>query len=244
MDMKVMVINAAPRKEAGNTQMILNPFLVGLRGKETQVDEVLLGNKKIERCKGCFTCYARTPGTCVHSDDLPALVERIRDTDMLVLATPVYIDGMTGLAKSFIDRLVVFLDPHFEEYDGGLRHPLRWKFPEKLFLISVCGYPGLSNFDPLLIHVQRMARNFHTEFVGAILRPAVFSLLMARKYPERVRAVMDAVRKAGEELARNGKVSDQTLEAAAEGICATEELMATANAYWDRELDRFGDRPA
>ena len=112
--MKVIVINAAPRMEAGNTQMILNPFLVGLRGEGAQVDVALLARKKIKRCLGCFTCYAKTPGRCVHSDDMQGLTERIRVADMLLLATPVYIDGMTSLAKTFLDRLVVFLDPHFD----------------------------------------------------------------------------------------------------------------------------------
>lgn len=242
--MKVIVINAAPRMEKGNTQMILNPFLVGLRHHGAQVDVALLARKKIDSCAGCFTCYAQTPGECVHADDMPALIQRIRQAEMLVLATPVYLDGMTGFAKTFIDRLVTFLDPHFIETEAGLLHPLRWKFPSKLFLLSVCGYPGLHNFDPLVLHMERIARNFHAQFCGALLRPAVFSVLFTRKYPGRVRGVLDAVRSAGEELARNGVISEKTLAAVAADICSTRELMDTANAYWDRELNSGGDQPA
>jgi putative NADPH-quinone reductase len=230
--------------EAGMTQVMLNPFLVGLRHEKAEVDVALLARKKIETCRGCFNCFAHTPGVCVHSDDMPGLVERIRSADLMVLATPLYIDGMTSLAKRFIDRLVIFFDPHFTKDDKDLLHLLRWKFPEKLVLLSVCGYPDLRNFDPLLLHMERIARNFHTEFVGAVLRPAAFSVSMARKYPERVRSVMDAGRKAGEELGRTGKMSRETLDAVAAEICSTEELMATVNAYWDRELGTGGDRPA
>ncbi|MEW6138954.1 MAG: flavodoxin family protein [Thermodesulfobacteriota bacterium] len=242
--MKVIVINAAPRMEAGNTQMVLTPFLVGIRHAGGQVDMVSLGSHKIEPCQGCFTCYAATPGECIHQDDMPALVERVQAADMMILATPVYLDGMTSLAKVFVDRLVVFLDPHFEEDEEGMRHPLRKKFPSRLFLVSVCGYPGLHNFDPLLAHVRRIARNFHTEFAGALLRPAVFSLLLNRKYPDRVREVMDSIRRAGEELVREGKVSSPTSDAVAVDICSNRELMVTANAYWDRELEKSRDQPA
>ncbi len=242
--MKIIVINAAPRMEAGNTQTVLTPFLVGARQEGAQVDMALLGRKEIKRCIGCFSCYARTPGICVHQDDMPALVERVRSADMMVLATPLYIDGMTSLAKSFIDRLVVFLDPHFTVDGQGLVHPMRWKFPDKLFLVSVCGYPGLQNFEPLVLHMQRAARNLHSEFCGALLRPAVFSVLLTKKYPDRVRHIMDAFRKAGEELVKTGGVSNATLEAAAQDICTPEELMATANAYWDREVDKFRNEPA
>lgn len=230
--------------ETGNTQTVLTPFLVGARQAGAKVDEVLLVRKDIKRCRGCFTCYARTPGRCVHEDDMPALVERLRGSDMMVLATPVYLDGMTSWAKTFIDRLVVFLDPHFIADDQGLIHPMRWKFPGKLFLISVCGYPGLHNFDPLVLHMQRIARNLHSEYSGALLRPAVFSVLLAKKYPERVRHVMDALRTAGEELVRTGRVSEEISAAVAQDICTPEELMATANAYWDRELEKFRDTPA
>jgi multimeric flavodoxin WrbA len=237
--MKVIVINAAPRMETGNTQVVLNPFLVGLRQEGTQLDMVLLGKKNIKRCAGCFTCYVKTPGKCVHEDDMPGLVERVRNADVLLLATPIYLDSMTSLAKTFIDRLVVFLDPHFTTDDQGFVHPLRWKFPGKMLLVSVCGYPGLYNFDPLLLHMERMARNFHSEFSGALLRPAIFSLLLTRKYPDRVSRVIDAIREAGAEFAKTGRMSADSLNTVAEDICSPQELMETANAYWDRELSRL-----
>jgi hypothetical protein len=234
--MNIIVINAAPRMEAGNTQVILNPFLVGARHEGAKLDIALLAKKKIRPCRGCFTCYAKTPGECVQDDDMGALVGRIRAADLMILATPLYLDGMTSLAKIFIDRLVVFLDPHFTKADQGLLHPLRWKFPHKIFLISVCGYPGLFNFDPLVLHVQRIARNLHAEFAGALLRPAVFSILLTKKYPDRVKSVLDAVRSAGGELVRNGRVSEETSRAVAADICSPDELMTVANAYWDREI--------
>lgn len=164
--MKIIVINAVPRMEAGNTQMVLAPLLVGMRHAGAKVDVALVGKKKIDLCMGCFTCYALTPGECVQNYDMPVLIDRIRTADMMVLATPIYFDGMTSLAKTFLDRLVVFLDPHFTHDDEGLLHPLRMSFPGKLFLVSVCGYPGLHNFDPLMAHVKRIARNLHSEFCG------------------------------------------------------------------------------
>lgn len=240
--MNVIVINAAPRMESGNTHLILAPFVEGMRSAGARVDGVVLNRMNIERCIGCFTCYAKTPGVCIHADDVPALVERISACDAIVLATPVYVDGMTAMAKTFIERLVTVMDPHFIETDGRIRHPLRVTLPGKVFLVSVCGYPGLENFDPLLLHMQRFAENFHAEFSGALLRPAVFSVLMRRKYPERIQAVLDAVRTAGAEWVRQGTVSPATLEAAAADICSRRELVDTANAFWDRELEKSKTR--
>lgn len=242
--MRIIVINAAPRMEAGNTQMVLTPFLVGCRGAGAEVDIALLGRKKINPCIGCFNCYAETPGTCVHDDDMVALSRRIRAADMMIIATPIYLDGMTSLGKIFIDRLVTWLDPHFVREGDRVLHPLRWKFPGKLFLLSVCGYPGLHNFEPLHLYMERFALNFHSEYCGSLLRPAIFSLLLSRKYPDRVKPVMDAIRTAGEQLVRTGSVEEEVRQAAAQDICTTEELLAMANAYWDRELSGPDYRPA
>ncbi|MCX5874047.1 MAG: flavodoxin family protein [Deltaproteobacteria bacterium] len=234
--MKILVINASPRMESGNTQAILTPFLVGAKEAGATVEIVLAARKKINPCIGCFSCYAKTPGKCVHDDEMGQLSEKVRTADVLALATPVYIDGMPSLAKKVIDRLVTFMDPLFVIEPNRISHPLRWDFPKKMFLISVCGYPGLRNFDPLVLHFERISENFHSEFSGALLRPAIFSVLLTKKYPDRIKGVLKAVRSAGYQLVTNGKVSDDTLESAAMDICSTEELIRTANSYWDREL--------
>lgn len=242
--MKILSINASPRMEAGNTQLVLTPFLVGARNKGADIDVAYLGRKNIKRCIGCFTCYAKTPGVCVHNDDVPKLTERLRSADMLVLGTPVYLDGMTALAKTFVDRLVIFVDPHFTTDAKGFVHPLRWNFPAGMFLVSVCGYPGLHNFDPLVLHMEKLARNLHSRFCGSLLRPAIFSMQLTKKYPDRVRTVMDAIRVAGEELAQHGRITDATFRAASQDICSPQELFGIANKYWDRELEKSQDQPA
>ncbi|MEW6349634.1 MAG: flavodoxin family protein [Thermodesulfobacteriota bacterium] len=241
--MRIVVIHGAPRMEKGNTHLVLTPFLEGCSRAGAQVETVLLAKQKIKQCVGCFTCYAKTPGVCVHKDDMPSLSEKIRESDLMVFATPVYLDGMTSLAKTFLDRLVVFLDPHFEVKGDGLVHPLRTKFPEKLFLVSVCGYPGLHNFDPLVLHIKRVAHNLHSSFSGALLRPGVFSLLLSKKYPEKIDGIMAAISKAGEELVQTGKVRAELIERAAAEVCPAVELMGIANKSWDRELAKRDAAP-
>jgi hypothetical protein len=237
--MKVVALNVAPRMESGNTQSILNPFIIGLKQAGAAVDLIMAEKKDVRQCIGCFSCYATTPGICVHDDEMPGIINRISDADIFVLASPIYLDGITSLGKKLIDRMVVFLDPHFSTDEEGVLHPLRKKFPSKMVLVSVCGYPGVQNFDPLVNHFKRLSRNFHSEFSGAVLRPAAFSMLLTRKYPEKIKAVMDAIRTAGSEVITQGKIAESTSEAIAAEICSPDELVAMANAYWDRELDKL-----
>lgn len=58
-------------------------------------------------------------GRCIFSDDMDGVMAAMKAADALVLATPVYVDGMTGLMKNCIDRMVPVADPHFEMRDGA-----------------------------------------------------------------------------------------------------------------------------
>ena len=88
--MKILVVNASPRMESGNTQVILTPFLVGAKEGGASVEIAHLARKKINSCIGCFSCYAKTPGKCIHDDEMKLLSERVKAADMLV-------SGYTGI---------------------------------------------------------------------------------------------------------------------------------------------------
>jgi hypothetical protein len=78
----------------------------------------------------------------------------------------------------------------------------------------------MHNFDPVMSYMKKPAGNLHTEFVGAMLRPAVFSCLMTHRYADQIRGVMEAARLLGQELGRRGKVSDELVKAVAADICS------------------------
>jgi multimeric flavodoxin WrbA len=48
----------------------------------------------------------------------------MRRADIVVLASPVYCNGVTGPMKMLMDRMIPVL-PIFEIWDGHTRHPLQ-----------------------------------------------------------------------------------------------------------------------
>lgn len=54
-------------------------------------------------CLGCEICQ-KNGGTCVHQDDVPAILDQILACDVLVLASPVYYYDFTAQMKTLIDR--------------------------------------------------------------------------------------------------------------------------------------------
>lgn len=99
----VLIISSTPRK-GGNSELLAEEFARGARETGNNVEIVYLRDKKIGFCKGCLAC--EETGRCAQKDDMPKLIEKVLDADVIVLATPVYFYTMCAQMKVFLDRLV------------------------------------------------------------------------------------------------------------------------------------------
>lgn len=240
--MKILAINGSPRGKSGATWWVLERFIQGIEDAGEKTEVIELAGKKIHHCTGEWHCWFKTPGKCIHKDDMGELLMLLDSADTVVFATPVYVDGMTGIMKNFLDRSIPSADPHFEIRDGHCRHVFRQKGPKKrVALVSVCGFPELDNFDPLVTHIKAVCRNMDAEFAGALLRPA------APMFPEiptihplffKIRAVTNAIKKAGTELVRDGKISNETSNKASADIISKEQYFKVVNEEFSKILSR------
>ena len=239
--MHILAIHGSPSMKRGKTHLVLERLLKGAERAGATTEVVFLQKQKIAGCVGCLTCWLKTPGTCVQRDGMAKLIKKIGGTDLMILATPVYVDGMTGQCKNFIDRLIPLLDPHYEIRNGHFRHVVKKKYCRKIFLVSVCAFYEMDNFDPLILHVKRAAENLNMEYVGEILRPAVYTL-GKKKAVEAIERVMEAFERAGKELVENGFVSEKTRQEAASEIVPREAYLRAINRYFDARSGESGER--
>ena len=234
--MHILAVHASPTMKKGKTYLVLESLLKGAQKAGASTEVVFLQEKTIGGCTGCLTCWIKTPGKCYQKDDMAKLLQEIKRTNLMILATPVYVDGMTGLCKNFIDRLIPLLDPHFEIRGGHSRHVVKEKYCNKIFLVSVCALSEMDNFDPLVLHVKRAAKNLNMEYVGEILRPAVYSLDMKKAGADDIARVMETVERAGRELVENGVVSEKIQQEAAREIVPKEAYLRAMNRYFDAQI--------
>jgi multimeric flavodoxin WrbA len=208
----VIAINSSPRMEKGNTAVLLAPFLDGMREAGAEVELVYAHTLEIEPCEGDYACWVKTAGSCIHSDDMEQLLPKVASADILVLATPLYVDGMTGTMKTLLDRIIPIVRPEFELRDGHCRHPARRERRDwKVVLVSNCGFWEADNFDPLVAHVKAVCRNLDAEFAGALLRPHGPALKAMLDRGMAVDDVLAAAKEAGRQLEQNGEMSAETL---------------------------------
>lgn len=239
--MKVVALNSSPNMERGGTASILTPFLEGMEEAGAEVELIYLRKLDINPCLGCGTCWSKTPGKCVQMDDMQAIYPKVAASDVIVLATPVYIDGMNSQMKAAIDRLYALLQPIFEVRDGHTRHSRRPNFkPGKVVLVSACGHPERDNFDPLVTHVEAVCRNLDREYAGAVLRPIAWFLPWLEKMGIPVDGVYEAARNAGRQLVLEGAMDPVTLEDVSRELVPRETFVQTINGHVQRIVDAIG----
>lgn len=237
--MKVLAINSSPRKDKGNTAMILNPFLEGMKESGAEVELYYTSDLKINPCLGDFGCWLRTPGKCIQNDDGTWMAGKIGESDVLVLASPLYVDGLTGPMKTLIDRMIPVAEPFFELRDGHCRHPQRdWVNKDRrLVLVSSCGFWEMDNFDSLITHARAICKNANSVFAGALLRPHAGALGdMLKMGAPAAMDVVKAAKKAGQDLAREGVISTQSIKAVSQELMPRDMYMQMANQYFQEAL--------
>jgi multimeric flavodoxin WrbA len=236
--MKVLAINSSPLMAKGNTAVILTPFLDGMKEAGAEVELFYTKKLKIKPCQGCFNCWVKTPGVCIQRDDMDMLRPKIGEADVLVLATPVYVDGMTGPLKNLIDRFIPNAQPFFEIRNGHIRHPGRGETKSgKMVLVSNCGFWEMDNFDPLVFHVKAICKNMNAEFAGALLRPHGPAMKPMLEIGGLVEDVIEAARDAGRQLVREGKISPETLSTVSRELMPIKDYFNAANLGFQQQLD-------
>ena len=81
-------------------------MFTGMPGRQAEAEEVYLRDLKITPCLEIYAC--RKDGKCPIRDDMQNLYGKIIETDILVLASPVFFYSVSAQAKAFIDRCQAF----------------------------------------------------------------------------------------------------------------------------------------
>ena len=105
--MSWLVLNGS-RSANGQTATATKAFLEAARGAGVDIDEVYLPTLTIERCRQCNDDgwgLCMSDRKCVINDDFPALVEKVRNAELVVFSTPVYFSDLSESMKAFTDRL-------------------------------------------------------------------------------------------------------------------------------------------
>ena len=212
---------------------ITRAFLSGFP-EGTQTELLELRHLNIRPCTGCLGCWTKTPGRCVHPDDMNGALLKYVEADALIFSFPLYYFSLPSRLKLFLDRTLPLSLPVMNPDSPSGGHPLRDErlLRKRMALISTCGfYTAEGNYDAVRAQFDRMwgAGNYAALFCGQgeLFRrdqthPIVRDLVSQR---------LELLQRAGAEFAQ-GSVSAETAEAAAQPLLPRQVFESATNASW------------
>jgi len=106
--MNVLAFNGSPRKN-WNTATLLNKALEGAASQGAATEFIHLYDLNYRGCISCFACKrkdGKSYGKCAVMDDLTPVLQKIEKADAIIIGSPIYFGDVTGLLRSFLERLM------------------------------------------------------------------------------------------------------------------------------------------
>lgn len=159
--MKTVIINGSPRKN-GNTAKICESFAEGIRVKypDAEIDFIHLYDLTFKGCLSCFLCKlkgGKNYGRCSVVDGLSPVLRIAAEADCLVIGSPIYLMDVTGMMKSFLERLCFPF--------GSYEHGYRSLAPQKMRTVTIYTMNCLPEMAPV------SAMDTVDRFLGHIFTP-------------------------------------------------------------------------
>ncbi|MCC3143930.1 flavodoxin family protein [Halanaerobium sp. Z-7514] len=164
--MKILILNGESLN--GNSLEKLSSYLKqDLQKNNFEVEEILLKDKIIADCQGCFKCWIKTPGICIIDDYGRETAVKVINSDIIVFLTPIVFGSYSYQLKKALDRLIPLISPYFTEIKGETHHKKRYKsYPSILAIAMNEAKNEIQNkiFKEL---VERNSINFHSHHFKA-----------------------------------------------------------------------------
>ena len=116
----VLVIQGGGRPR-GNTAQLVESFVKGVTEAGHQAEIVSLIKNEVKGCLGYNACRYGKP--CIQKDGFNGLVPKIKETDLIVFASPLYFWTVSARIKAFIERFYCIAEEdgnppfgHYEKY--------------------------------------------------------------------------------------------------------------------------------
>lgn len=108
--MKITVFSGTPRVDGFTSELIKN-LLPELEETGHDIEVVRLFDKDIIGCNNCGVCEKEgNEGECTIDDDMDEVYEIVKETDLMILASPIYMWQFTACTKAFLERLHCMYD--------------------------------------------------------------------------------------------------------------------------------------
>ncbi|MEJ2252488.1 MAG: flavodoxin family protein [Candidatus Lokiarchaeota archaeon] len=157
--MKVLILNGM-RNQTPTMDSLLNEIVESMNNKGWDVESVVLRDKKITPCQGCFDCWVKTPGVCKTEDYGREILKKIIESNLIIQVTPITFGGYSSELKKVLDRSIPELFPFFKYFDGEIHHEHRYKNRASIIVLGFLKDDDIKKEDVFKELVYRNSLNF------------------------------------------------------------------------------------
>ena len=188
--MKCTVLMGSPRKQ-GNTAAALSVLVSELERLGAACRVFDLHEENPAPCLGCKVCQDAEDFGCVQQDSLADIYAEIADSELLLLASPIYCWFCTAPMKAAMDRLI-YATNKFYGTSGRKMMLLKGK---SLAALATCGYPAEKGSDLWAEGLRRWCKHGKMNYTGMLtLRDLGGEVpFMTEAYEEQTRAYARAL---------------------------------------------------
>ena len=227
--MKILAINGSHTGKRGYTHFLLEKLFEGAKEGGANCEEIILAKLSINICKGCSVCNSdKHLLKCIYEekDDVAMIFDKMREADIIIYATPIYVFNMSGLMKVFIDRINSTGNSRdLKLSDSGyFFHHISKDIYSKPFVTMICH----DNFENemsknVVSYFKTFSKFMDAPQVGTIIRRSGKvtghgkNPEKEKQYPKIIESY-NAIKLAGKQLAENGKINKKTQKIASQDI--------------------------
>lgn len=153
-----------------------------MKAMDWEVKAFALAGMDIKACRGCFSCWVKTPGRCVITDDdQEPILRATASSDLVIWLTPITFGGYSPELKKALDRIIPILLPFFIKVRGEMHHPQR--YPKQRSLLAIGTQKQEDAGSEGIFHrlVQRNALNMGNAEAGTMVFSGDVSLAEIKK---------------------------------------------------------------
>jgi len=215
--MKVLLISSSPHKEKSNTFLLAKEVLRGVEDSGFESEVIHLADCHICFCLHCEACHKNIL-RCSVVDSVQAILEKMLEADGIILATPNYINQVTGSMKTLFDRSAHFI--HCK------------RLLEKYVLAVVSS--GSGHDEPVLDYINFYAHTCGAQYSGGV---SCCAYAIKDKFHEAYQL--------GKKLARDindKKAYPEQLEIIEKGKRHFREVVKARKSDWQQEYQYWQDK--
>ncbi len=166
--MKALILNGSLKED--KTMATVNKLMEEILTAESyEVESVLLNEKTIAPCIGCFGCWLRTPGICVIDDYGRILAEKMIKSDIMIWLTPVVYGGYSSELKKALDRIIPLILPFFKKVNGEIHHKERYENYPKIVVLGMTAENDNEMKEIFNNLIKRNSLNWYNSFSGGVI---------------------------------------------------------------------------